>query len=93
VLVDGKVRRGPVSGHSASDRGESRLMFAVLEDAIRLARCPPRARPGSRHREIREALEWIFSDDRLWPFSFLNVCDALSVDAARLRSILGPRAA
>lgn len=35
-----------------------------------------------------DAYEWIISDDRIWPFSFLNVCDALAVSPAHLRQEL-----
>src|SRR5262249_14773419 len=30
--------------------------------------------------------EWIFEDDYKWPFSFLNICDAVGIDAKYLRN-------
>lgn len=63
---------------------ERRLLFAVLADAIvrvrRLATAP-------RHAalELREAERWIRSDDRCWPCSFVNVCEALDIEPAALR--------
>jgi hypothetical protein len=32
-----------------------------------------------------DAEEWIYSDDRSWPFSFENVCDLLQINPAYLR--------
>ncbi|MCC6764551.1 MAG: hypothetical protein IT293_07795 [Deltaproteobacteria bacterium] len=63
---------------------ERRLLFAILADAIvrvrRLATAP-------RHAaiELREAERWIRSDDREWPCSFVNVCEALDIEPAPLR--------
>jgi len=63
---------------------ERRLLFAVLSDAIvryrRLATAP-------RHAsiELREAERWIRSDDREWPCSFVNVCEALDIAWEPLR--------
>ena len=64
--------------------GEKALMLAVLEDAIRcLAR-----RSRSRVRLAREAQAWIRANDSRWPFSFVNVCTYLEIDASRLRGVL-----
>lgn len=63
---------------------ERRLLFAILSDAIvrfrRLATAP-------RHvtRELIEAERWIRSDDREWPCSFVNVCEALDIAYGPLR--------
>jgi hypothetical protein len=69
--------------------GEQRLMAAVLEDAIRLYLRPI---PPSR-RKLREKLQyvlhqtedWLRSNDRASPFSFLRICDALNLDPQYLR--------
>lgn len=66
---------------------ERRLFFAILSDAIvrfrRLATAP-------RHsaRELREAERWIRSDDREWPCSFVNVCEALDIAYEPLRNAM-----
>jgi hypothetical protein len=66
---------------------ERRLFFAILSDAIvrfrRLATAP-------RHsaRELREAERWIRSDDRDWPCSFVNVCEALDIAYEPLRNAM-----
>lgn len=66
---------------------ELRLMAAVLEDAVAtlmtdLRRCSKRQR-----RDFAEAMRWVVDrddDDRL--FSFVNVCEALAIDADYLRA-------
>jgi hypothetical protein len=76
-------------GSPASDRGlpERTLMRAVLEDAIRCLQGG-----GSPVRErmslARDARNWVESRDPRWPYSFENVCEALEVDASRLRQRL-----
>jgi hypothetical protein len=37
----------------------------------------------------RAALAYVVRRDREWPFSFENLCDALSLDPRRLRNELG----
>lgn len=68
--------------------GERALMLAVLEDAIRCYVEPPRG--GLRVR--REAEHWIWSADESWPFSFVNICDALGIAAGPLRRKLRSQA-
>ncbi len=65
-----------------------RLMSAVLADAVD---CFCQQRGGNfaeRSKLHREAAAWIFSDDSSWPFSFVNVCDALGINPSRLRQRL-----
>jgi hypothetical protein len=66
---------------------EKRLMLAVLKDALDVLRhreavrdCVPRLRA--------QAESWVPSDDRAWPFSFLNICQALDLDVGRLRTVV-----
>jgi hypothetical protein len=61
--------------------GERALMLAVLEDAIRCYLEPPRGAV----RVQREAENWIFHGDESWPFSFVNICDALGLAAGPMR--------
>jgi hypothetical protein len=69
--------------------GEKALMLAVLEDAIR---CLER-RSRAAARLAREAEAWIRATDQRWPFSFVNVCAHLDIDARRLRRALLARVA
>ena len=56
-------------------------MAALLDDALR---CVSVDFP---EQLWREAARWIFSDDRAYPFSFLNVCDAVDMDPEWLRHV------
>ena len=64
---------------------ERRLLFAVLVDAIlRARRLSEAPRTAARH-ELLEAERWIRSEDRSWPCSFVNVCEALGLAHEPLR--------
>jgi hypothetical protein len=67
---------------------EQRLMVAVLEDAMRELVRPGGEWLGARARRRAEIEAWFASDDVAWPFSFVNVCEALDLDVARFRSAL-----
>jgi len=59
---------------------EERLMAAVLEDALDMLRKHPLLRPSSA--------DWILADDQAWPFSFVNICAVLNLNADCVRSAL-----
>jgi hypothetical protein len=67
--------------------GMRALMCAIMADAVR---CIVDGREW-RHQRSRavaaEAADWMRSDDRTSPFSFLNLCDVLAIepDAVRAR--------
>lgn len=64
---------------------ELRLMAAVLQDAVHTYR----RHVGATSREARalceEARAWLVSHDETWPFSFVNVCQALGLHPDALR--------
>ena len=65
-----------------------RLMFAVLDDAIRCYQnnlAVPR--PQARYL-LAEAKEWLFRVPSSGPFSFESICEVLDIDARRLRRAL-----
>jgi len=69
-------------------QGEKRLMLAVLKDAVG---CIERYGTGQGPQgwpACCAALRWVLSHDRMWPFSFENICLALDLDPARLRLAL-----
>jgi hypothetical protein len=66
--------------------GELALRLAILQDAIRCLAAESEFSCARRDR--REAARWIAADDASWPFSFVNVCEALDMDAGRLRRVL-----
>ena len=67
--------------------GERRLMLAVLIDAVRALKSDPtEAPPQIRvHRELVRDRVWMLADDRVQLFSFLNICDALGLNADYIR--------
>jgi hypothetical protein len=69
-----------------SERGERRLMLAVLEEAV--ATFQRHVGSKSRHGErvFREAEDWIRSHDTSWPFAFENICQSLQIEPEFLRA-------
>lgn len=65
-----------------SGRGEVALMRAVLEDAIN---CFQQTPGSSTERMVKDAERWLFSDDLHWPFSFVNICAVLGLNAEYVR--------
>lgn len=64
---------------------EKRLMFAVLEDAIRCYQDNFISRSGKKKRHFEEVEAWMLSEDGDWVFSFENVCEVLGVNPAYIR--------
>jgi hypothetical protein len=62
-------------------------MLAALEDALLLIVAPV---TSDGPKLVAEAAAWVLADDRVHPFSFLNVCDALDLDASRVGTLLAP---
>ncbi len=68
--------------------GEAVLAAAVLKLAFEDLQKHRRATETRRRRAFREAYVWVASNERRWPFSFLNVCDMLDLSPNRLRAKL-----
>jgi hypothetical protein len=62
------------------DEPAARLLRRLLDDATAALR----AEPGARGR--RSVRSWLAAEDRMWPWSFVNVCGALQLDAAEVRA-------
>lgn len=75
-----------VHGRRVVAGGERRLLLAVLEDGIRTALRHAAAQRGRGLRLHREAVLWLTSDARADPFTFVRICEALDIDAGRLRN-------
>lgn len=71
--------------NEAATRGEVALMRAVLEDAIDCFQKQMFKSGRRAQRLARDAEEWLFKDDQQWPFSFLNICHVLGIDAGYIR--------
>lgn len=72
------------------DGAQRRLMIAVIQTAIDDCRGTATARAlGSsvpaNPRATREAITFLESRDRSWPYSFVNICEAIGLDADSLR--------
>lgn len=86
VLAAAEVRR---AGARLAEP-QKRLMVAVLQtvwDDCRGSAYRRRAGlgPATNLRAARHASAYVASTDRGWPFSFENICEALGLDAGRLR--------
>ena len=66
-------------------RSEVALMYAVLDDAVRCFQRQAVTDGRRAQRLAREAEEWFFTDNYHWPFSFVNICAVLGLDAEYLR--------
>jgi len=64
---------------------ESLLAAAVLENAIECFQKYCDARDSKMRRLYEDAAEWIASDDREWPFSYVNICELLGLHPDYLR--------
>ena len=69
---------------------QKRLMLAVLQTVVddctgsAYRRSTGQLGPVDSKAQL-EASEYVASDDRSWPFSFRNICDALGLDVSYLR--------
>lgn len=63
-------------------QSEKRLMFAVLLDAVE---CFQKYAGHEVNRLFKDTEKWIFQDDPDWPFSFINICEAVEMDPQWLR--------
>ncbi len=65
---------------------ERRLMFAGLLDAVECFQKYPFVRGNKLTRQFKDTEDWIFKDDQEWPFSFINICEAVGMDPQYLRN-------
>jgi len=75
------------SGDGVTPR-ERHLMLAVLKDAVDCYQKYALARDPRGRSLFSEAVEWIRSTDREWPFAYENICDVLGLDPASVRRSL-----
>lgn len=61
------------------------LMLAVLQDAVVCFQDNVKANCKRKQLMHTDAAEWIANEDRSYPFSFENVCEALGYDPAYMR--------
>lgn len=76
-----------------ADHPELRLRAALLEQAAADLAVYQGARDPIGARRWRDARRWIESAERRYPFSFVNVCEALGQSPAQVRARLQRAAA
>jgi hypothetical protein len=64
---------------------EKALLAALLQDAIDCFHKHAAAQDREGKELLREAEQWIMTDEDGWVFSFRNVCSVLGVDAEYIR--------
>lgn len=64
---------------------ERRLLAAVLLDAVQMIRRGPEYHEG---RPYRDAVAWIMAERNAWPFCFMALCEALELNADKVRAQL-----
>ena len=65
---------------AANLQPEKRLMFAILLDAVECFQ-----EYAEQDRLFKDAEQWIFEDDHEWPYSFINICEAVDMNPKYLR--------
>ena len=80
------------------DGPQRRLMVAVLQTAIDDCRGTSTARAlglpvDASSRAARAAVAFFESHDRSWPYSFVNICEAIGLDPDSLRRTISQRVA
>ena len=81
------VQFGESRRRKLPSEGERKLLFAVLEDAIRTyLRHRDSGAEARNNEDYVEAAEWLSSDEECGPFAFVSICEALGIDADSLRS-------
>ncbi len=83
---DVTVRYDGVYGRAQPAEGARRLLMAVLEDGIRTLLKYAHATRGRAGNLRREAYEWLSVGTTTSPFAFERLCEALGLDAGRLRA-------
>ena len=69
-----------VDFYGTGDQPEKRLMLAVLQGAVECFQDY-----AEQDRLFKDAEEWIFEDDHEWPYSFINICEAVDMNPKYLR--------
>ena len=70
---------------------EFRLALAVLEQALDDLDRHRSARDAACRRIYHDARSWLLTIDRVWPYSFVNVCDLLDLSYDRIRTYVARR--
>jgi hypothetical protein len=64
---------------------ETRLMLAVLEDAVACYQKYVQAKDERGIELFREAEAWVMQEDHAWLFSFDNICESFGINPEYMR--------
>jgi len=64
---------------------EYRLIVAVLQDAVECFQKHLFARDHKARHLYEDAADWLASDDREWPYSFVSICEVLDLNPQYVR--------
>lgn len=65
---------------------EYRLIVAVLQDAVECFQKHLFARDHKARHLFEDAADWLASNDREWPYSFVSICEVLDLNPEYVRS-------
>jgi hypothetical protein len=85
LLAVPSVQFYDVWSRSTAVSPERGLALAVMEQAINDLITHRFARRRRHQRAYWEAYRWMVSDDHEWPFSFINLCASLRLEAEPIR--------
>ena len=74
--------------HTRALRPERALALAVLTQAVLDVQRFQETGMAHHRRLHDQALEWVASEARDWPFSFVNLCDTFGLDVGEVRAAL-----
>lgn len=75
-----------VVGRTRKQSSAERLALAVVAQAVNDIALYHNTRYAWARRVYRDAWRWIFSDDRINPFSYINLCEALGLSPGNIRA-------
>jgi hypothetical protein len=73
---------------AGQDTNELVLQWAVFTDGLQRYWTLAADRDSHLSEEFREEETWLLDDDREWPFSFVNLCEAFGFQVDSLRASL-----
>jgi hypothetical protein len=88
MLIGGRPEEALISApeHEEIQIPESRLMLAVLQEALGTFQRGIHTRDAKELEAFREVDRWFRSRDYDWPFSFESICCCLHIDPSCVRA-------
>lgn len=73
------------TGARRGQKGEYRLMMAILEDAVDVYLKHAGAKQGPKRELFEDAERWIEDPDTMWIFAFESICHVFDLDPDAIR--------